>query len=452
MSRSGANLSATYATLGHGLAGLKGLVALGRSAAVCVVGDSTGVSTTRWPYLFGQWLAQQNPTYTVRWRPFNTSTATYDQAPTVIQTGAAGDRGVTLDGATLTGLLTPANSLTNITGNIDLRARVLPSGGWAPGSGNNRTLIAKFGAGGQRVYRFQLLNSGKLYLDWTPDGSTLTGSVTSSAAVPFANGTAGWCRVTLNVNNAGNWQVTFYTSTDGATWTQLGTASNGTGTTSLFSTTSTPCEIGSRSIGQSEMFGGTIYAVQIRNGINGPIVAPVLPEQWYAATSNYNGVTVGAPVIDIWNGSWSGAAIANDLLPNVNQMCPAVGAAAVIVNDSKNEAVTDPSGWATLLDSLLSAIQTNNPGAGISLTAQNPSTAPVAQPTIDAHAQRVAQLSAYARRRGYTVIPVYKAFINSPLGLAALTNADGIHPSDASGSPLWAQTLEGIYSASPLDV
>ena len=37
---------------------------------------------------------------------------------------------------------------------------------------------------------------------------------------------------------------------------------------------------------------------------------------------------------------------------------------------------------------------------------------------------------------------LFAAFTRSSLGLSSLINSDGVHPSDATGSPLWAATLQ----------
>jgi lysophospholipase L1-like esterase len=127
-------------------------------------------------------------------------------------------------------------------------------------------------------------------------------------------------------------------------------------------------------------------------------------------------------------------------------MVPVLAASTWIVSTGKNEVTLDPGLWA-LYDTLANYVKATNPGCGIAVTAQNPSIAPVAQSTIDQLAIRMAKIEAYAQQRGFTSIPVFTAFKNSPLGLSALTNTDGIHPSDANGSPLWAQTIETLYTA-----
>lgn len=49
-----------------------------RNISILVNSDSTGNSTNEWVYLFGQWLAEKYPEYTVRYRIWNDTTNVYD--------------------------------------------------------------------------------------------------------------------------------------------------------------------------------------------------------------------------------------------------------------------------------------------------------------------------------------------------------------------------------------
>ncbi|HYH49645.1 MAG TPA: hypothetical protein VEG38_08860, partial [Acidimicrobiia bacterium] len=88
----------------------------------------------------------------------------------------------------------------------------------------------------------------------------------------FANGEVHWVRAVLDVNNeaSGN-DVFFYTSEDGETWTQLGNTVTTAGVTSIFDSTSA-VEIGSRFGGTVGALAGSVYYVEIRNGIDGTVV------------------------------------------------------------------------------------------------------------------------------------------------------------------------------------
>jgi hypothetical protein len=84
-----------------------------------------------------------------------------------------------------------------------------------------------------------------------------------------------WVRVTLTVNNgaSGN-DSNFYTSTDGTTWTQLGTTVTTAGVTSIFASTSI-VEVGSVNAGALGPVSGRVYRAQVLNGINGTTVLDV---------------------------------------------------------------------------------------------------------------------------------------------------------------------------------
>jgi hypothetical protein len=101
---------------------------------------------------------------------------------------------------------------------------------------------------------------------WTTDGST-TVTALSTVAPTIADGETLWIRATLSV--ASNYTVIFYTSTDGITWTQLGTTVTGVGATSIFSGTS-PIEVGSVNGGTSTAR-GKFFRAQVLNGINGTV-------------------------------------------------------------------------------------------------------------------------------------------------------------------------------------
>lgn len=60
-----------------------------RSVSILVNSDSTGNSNNEWVYLFGQWLAEKYPEYTVRYRIWNDTTNNYDTPESLnVGTGA----------------------------------------------------------------------------------------------------------------------------------------------------------------------------------------------------------------------------------------------------------------------------------------------------------------------------------------------------------------------------
>jgi len=163
----------------------------------------------------------------------------------------------------------PDAAALDITGDLDLRARVALDD-WTPAGVHY--LIGKW-TGGQQSYIFSVETSGALRLLWTTDGST-TIFRTSTAGTGLTDGAVKWVRATLDVDNgASGHDVKFWTSDDGSTWTQLGTTITTAGTTSVFSGTAA-LAIGSQLTGTSAV-AGKVYRAQVYNGIGGTLVLDV---------------------------------------------------------------------------------------------------------------------------------------------------------------------------------
>lgn len=177
-----------------------------------------------------------------------------------------------LTGASTSGAFTLDAAGFDITGDIDLRARVAPTD-WTPAA--NMVAVGKANLTGQFSYSLGVNTSGGLLLAWSTAGTT--GSVlaaNSTAAVSAADGETRWVRATLDVNDGGgNRVIRFYTSTDpthdhtAVTWTQLGSTVTTAGTTSIHSGSAVPT-IGILDDGTSP-FTGKIYAAAVLDGIGG---------------------------------------------------------------------------------------------------------------------------------------------------------------------------------------
>ena len=126
--------------------------------------------------------------------------------------------------------------------------------------------------GSQRSYAFGIRSSGELRYLWSTLGSD-TIPVNSVSTTGFTDGTPHWIRVTHDVNNgAGGNDVMFYTSEDGATWTQLGSTITSVGTTNIFSG-SALLTLSGDTLGTNTPFAGKIVKAQVYNGIGGTLVA-----------------------------------------------------------------------------------------------------------------------------------------------------------------------------------
>lgn len=175
-----------------------------------------------------------------------------------------------LDGVTGSYASTPDSSSTSITGDLDLRIRVSPDR-WILGT--TQPLIYKWGANNLNLsYALAIRAAGTLNYFWTTDGA----SSTEASSVSLIGGTDGqpmWLRVTHDVDNltSGN-EVKFWTSNDGDSWTQLGSTVTNSGTTSIYDGTA-DLALGRNNNGPTQVWSGLIHYAEIRNGINGPVVA-----------------------------------------------------------------------------------------------------------------------------------------------------------------------------------
>jgi len=158
---------------------------------------------------------------------------------------------------------TPDSAATSITGDIDLRGKV-QCVDWTL-SARNQTVIAKRGGGSQNSYFLRISSAGLLTVGWSANGSVeLTAD--STVAIPAVDGQTKWVRGTLDVNNGSSGRdISFYTSDDGVTWTQLGATVTQAGATSIFDSTAV-VEVGAANVGTTEWFGGRIYYATIISG------------------------------------------------------------------------------------------------------------------------------------------------------------------------------------------
>lgn len=188
--------------------------------------------------------------------------------------GAGDTSYVYLPGVAANCLSVPSSSALNITGDIDIRAQIAPDS-WL---GVTNTIVSKWSNQTQaRAYRLLLGIDATLYLVWCYDTLNNFVQVNSTAPVPFTGSQVGWVRVVLDVDNgaSGN-DVKFYTSTDGVTWTQLGSTVTTAGVTSINGTSTQDLLVGAWSIGRDQnMISGKVYRAQVLNGINGTTVLDI---------------------------------------------------------------------------------------------------------------------------------------------------------------------------------
>jgi hypothetical protein len=161
-------------------------------------------------------------------------------------------------------MTTPDAAALDVTGDIDLRARVALTD-WTPAAAN--TLISKYvTTGNQRSYRFTVATDGTLQFTWSTNGTAAAGTVASTVATGITDGATKWVRVAFDVDNGASGNTArFYLSDDGTTWTQLGNAVTTAGTTTIFAGTAT-LELGASESGS--LLTGNYYNAQIFASIN----------------------------------------------------------------------------------------------------------------------------------------------------------------------------------------
>lgn len=175
--------------------------------------------------------------------------------------------GVYLDG---TGdyVTAPDSTGLSITGDMELQV-LCALDDWTPSAA--QTLIGKWlTTGNQESYRLDVSTGGNLVWTHTANGSTDL-SATSTAALAstagISDGQAIWAAARIDVNNgAAGWDVFFYYSFDGITWTQLGTTVTTATATSIHDGTAL-LELGAHSSGASLNAAGTFYRARVISGL-----------------------------------------------------------------------------------------------------------------------------------------------------------------------------------------
>jgi hypothetical protein len=186
----------------------------------------------------------------------------------------SGENYLYLPGAYNTYASIPDSAVLDITGDIEIVCRVSTSD-WTPASNNGVFVARQTLVDPNRAWQFRHFSTGTLGFSWYPSGSSASAiTATSTAAMPVANGSTAWIKVTLDIDNgAGGNTVRFYYAADQVTeptsWTQLGADRVTAGVTSLPNVTS-PLYMGWSD--GTTYFEGKLYRVTVRNGIGGTTV------------------------------------------------------------------------------------------------------------------------------------------------------------------------------------
>jgi hypothetical protein len=432
--------SATYGRVAQHLAPLKTALNTGtQSCAVQVLGDSTGVGTYSWPYLLAAGISTDYPAWTVDYKPWNDTLQSYDPA-TRIQTGTAGERYMDLSAGTY-GRRLPLGSVPALTGIIDVRVKI-SAATWTPAATVN--LVNKSQSPPNWSWAFSLATSAQLMFTISTDGSALT-TITQFAFVTLPLNTPGWVRVKFNPNDgAGNRVTTFYQSTDGITWTTLGTNTTA-GAVTLFDATIANYWLGGGA-SSAAATATKIYEVQVRDGDTGKCVTPCKPDLWSRYGVSTDCPVVGAPVLTMLSGSMSGAGITylGDAT-RLPKMTPDYGQVLTLLSDGHNETWAQGAYWQSIYAAWVTAVKARLPVAPAVGIAQNPERTATMYWSEDA--SRRLGLLAFARALGIGVIDVFKAFTDYGNWQVDLMN-DDIHPNAALGYPLWTTTIKNLLDKS----
>lgn len=159
----------------------------------------------------------------------------------------------------------PDTVANSVTGDIDIRVH-LSLDNWSAAS---QCVLGKWDSTtNQREYLLRVdANTITLFISLLGSDTIAVGA---SAALSFANGSAGWIRVTrVQSTGVSTWQ----TSLDGQTWAILTTSSPVSAGVAMFDSNQ-PVQIGAQNAGGTgNPLAGNVYYAEVRNGIDGPVVA-----------------------------------------------------------------------------------------------------------------------------------------------------------------------------------
>lgn len=187
-------------------------------------------------------------------------------------TGAAGTRYAYSPGLNLNYFSAPDNLAMSVTGDIDIRVKLAPDL-WTPAAVS--TLASKWlSAGDQRSFLFVLNPSGGLGLQLSDNGISTAFDVSSGAPLGFGAASTHWVRATWRQSDG---RVQFFHSDDGSSWTQNGTDKSIV-IASIFDSNAS-LTYGTRSSGSTEPLRGKVFFSEVRNGIDGTVVARFDPSE-----------------------------------------------------------------------------------------------------------------------------------------------------------------------------
>jgi hypothetical protein len=178
---------------------------------------------------------------------------------------------------------TPDSAAVSITEDIEIIVvAALPS--WTPSAAS--VILAKENDSSTRSYSFFINTNGTLGFNSTADGTTST-VANSTLPVGAPAHALRYLKVTRDVDNGSGQRVTqFFESADGVTWNSIGSVTQ-TGATSIFNSLSDVRLGATFTGGTSAPLAGRIFYAEVRNGIDGPVVARFDPNRANANSSSF---------------------------------------------------------------------------------------------------------------------------------------------------------------------
>ena len=239
--------------------------------------DKTAGTSWHQEALNGAWLG---------WRDSETGARATARSPRTGQnwqhrTGVAGDGFVTFNGSAGGATLERRPEHT-FAGDVDLRA-CLELVSWAEA---DQSVVSSYEAGGMTSFILRLSASGVLTFF---SFDTVNRISNSTEVVPFGGGAKGWVRCTYERVGL----VNFYTSTDGMTYTQLGTTVRHPMVGPLQLQLAALQVAAYNATGSGWPLNGKLYRAEFRSGLNGEIVASYENVSASAAGSYYQLVSDG---------------------------------------------------------------------------------------------------------------------------------------------------------------
>lgn len=420
---------------------LRSILRRGRSASWLLAADSTSNASDEWAYRFMQAVAAQNPALNVVSQEWSIATQSYGH-PVVVQTGSGGQEYMQFTtppgGTTTPPSIGPTAAITG-----DFGAAVqITADDWTPSA---LQLLLRLGnAGDNNVFWLAINTSGTLRCTYNTNAGANADDQTATSSVALSGVTDGvtklWVGFTYDRDNgAGGSDFKFYTSTDGVTWTQLGTTVTKS-SNNLIRTNGAANSWWLGGTGASFPFVGKVFAVRVLAGspslTTGVYQIPEEIGAWSIGHETYQSFV--GQTLWFYNASLSGQTLDyhTETAARTASICLNPRTPFVLFSSMHNYGSNVGATYRGLLDTAMTAFATALPNATFAGSTQNPQIAPRTLQNQLNQDQRARDFVQWCRKNGIGCINGYEAFVGSNLALDTLIGADGVHP-NTTGSDLW---------------